>query len=297
MLFKGGINIKILKKEIISLSTLNYNEDTSFTGDGFAFVLDGATGLNGKNLIDKESDARWYVKQWEIFLKDNITNWDIELKDIIKDGINLIKGKFFSNIDSTEKEYLRSIDLPSSTIALVRWDSQVLEYFLLGDCTIILKFDNENINYIKDDALDILDGEVIKFMAREMKKNSISHLEARERAIDLLIRNRSLKNKLNGYWVLGFSTEAAENAKVGKIQLGIENNILLMSDGFSVLFEKYKATAREEIIDIVDGEGVSYCYKRIRDVEINDPECIEYPRLKQSDDSSAVFIKGRCIYQ
>lgn len=67
-----------------------------------------------------------------------------------------------------------------------------------------------------------------------------------------------------------------------------------MSDGFSVLFEKYKVTAREEIIDIVDGEGVSNCYKIIRDIEINDPECIEYPRLKQSADSSAVFIKWMC---
>ena len=41
--------------------TAKFNEDVVGINPFGAWVLDGATGLNGKNLVSTESDARWYV--------------------------------------------------------------------------------------------------------------------------------------------------------------------------------------------------------------------------------------------
>ena len=280
----------IINKECISLPARDINEDIAFINNYAAWILDGATGLSRKNLVDTESDAKWFVEQWDEYLKKNIMKWNMELKDIVSEGIKQINNNFHTNLNDSQKSNLQSIDLPSSTIALIRWDKNYIDYLLLGDCTLMFKNNNNEIKYIKDETLDHLDGIVIEFMTREKKKNSISHIEARELAMDLLVKHRSLKNKPNGYWSLGFSKESAEKAKVGKEKLEKESKILLMSDGFSILFNKYTKVKKEEIFDIIEQEGLKSCYKLIREIEDNDPECIQYPRLKKSDDSSAIFI-------
>ena len=51
----------------------SYNEDMVGICKKGAWVLDGATGLNNKNLISKESDAKWYVSWWNKYLEENIS--------------------------------------------------------------------------------------------------------------------------------------------------------------------------------------------------------------------------------
>ena len=52
--------------------TAKFNEDVVGINPFGAWVLDGATGLNGKNLVSTESDARWYVQWWNRYLYKNI---------------------------------------------------------------------------------------------------------------------------------------------------------------------------------------------------------------------------------
>ncbi|MGL5330647.1 MAG: hypothetical protein ACRDD7_15355 [Peptostreptococcaceae bacterium] len=70
-----------------------YNEDIiGFTPNG-VWVLDGATGLNNKNLVSSESDAKWYVNWWNKYLYQNIHK-DKDLKEIMKDGIKEINKEY-----------------------------------------------------------------------------------------------------------------------------------------------------------------------------------------------------------
>ena len=50
--------------------------------------LDGATGLNNKNLMSNESDAKWYVNWWNKYLTCKYKK-KIHLKKYIKDGIEI----------------------------------------------------------------------------------------------------------------------------------------------------------------------------------------------------------------
>ena len=283
--------MEILKKECISLSVKDYNEDTAYVGENFAWVIDGATGLNGRNFIDEKSDARWFVKKWNDFLIENIMEKDVELEDMVREGIGLIKDEYFSNIGPEYKDDLEPIDFPSSTIAIIRFMDNILEYFVLGDCMIVIGKEDGTNSIIVDESLNRLDGRVIDFMTNEKLNNNLTHAAAREKAMDLLIKHRLMKNKPGGYWSLEFSEEAAKNALKGKEILHGKNKILMMSDGFSVLFNKYLHLDEKEIIEFVEIKGLDRSYSIIREIENNDSECIEYPRLKKSDDSSAVFLE------
>lgn len=77
-------------KLLCSKGSGEYNEDIARICKNGAWVLDGATGLNNKNLISLESDARWYVSWWNEYLYKNI-NKDESLKNIVLEGIESIK--------------------------------------------------------------------------------------------------------------------------------------------------------------------------------------------------------------
>ena len=69
-----------------------YNEDIIGVNPFGAWVLDGATGLNNKNLVSKKSDANWYVNWWNNYLHQNISKKST-LKEIMMDGIEKIKNE------------------------------------------------------------------------------------------------------------------------------------------------------------------------------------------------------------
>ena len=72
----------------------SYNEDMVGICKKGAWVLDGATGLNNKNLISKESDAKWYVSWWNKYLQENISK-NTSLKKIVLDRIGKYKKRIF----------------------------------------------------------------------------------------------------------------------------------------------------------------------------------------------------------
>lgn len=50
----------------------DFNEDIIGLSPYGAWVLDGATGLNNRNLVSIENDVKWYVSWWNEYLYENI---------------------------------------------------------------------------------------------------------------------------------------------------------------------------------------------------------------------------------
>ena len=97
--------------------TAPYNEDAAGITPFGVWVLDGATGLNGKNIVSDESDARWYSQWWNNFLHENIYRSD-SLKEIMLDGIRSIKEEYKELVEGKD---VKKLDLPSSSIAIVKF--------------------------------------------------------------------------------------------------------------------------------------------------------------------------------
>lgn len=279
--------MKIIKCEYLSFPGNNINEDIATVNEKSAWVLDGATGLNNKNLIDSKSDAKWFVNEWDNYLKNNIDDSEKDLKEIAREGIIKIKQKFLSKIGNCKIE---PIDLPSSGIVLIRWDEREIEYFILGDCTLFYKLESDFIKEIKDESLQLLDSQVINKMKKIML-NGKGIKEAREDVKDNLVNNRLQMNTNEGYWILGFDEEAIKHSIYNKIKINNNNiQLLLMSDGFSALFNTYEYIDKYNIFKELEKTNLNQLYNLLRKIEDEDKDGFKYPRFKKSDDASAVYL-------
>ncbi|MEJ8552765.1 hypothetical protein [Tepidibacter sp. Z1-5] len=263
------------------------NEDVANINKYGAWILDGATGLNGKNLIDKDSDAKWYVKQWDEYVNKNFHRTDIDLKRIVKEGINVVKDKYYKRV---KDKCVKSLDLPSSSIVLTRWIEDTLEYFILGDCTLIIE-NNNKLNVIKDYSVTRLDNKVFEAMDEIMRKEGKTLSEAKKEVSNLIVRNRLLKNTNDGYWILGFDAEAVDRGLYGKIPFSSDTKLLMASDGFSAITDRYNYIDMKNLIHEAQNKGLDNLCRKLRQIEEEDSSGDKYPRFKKNDDASAIYIE------
>lgn len=263
-----------------------YNEDIVRVCKYGAWILDGSTGLNKKNLISKESDAKWYVSWWDKYLYENI-NKDKSLKTIVCEGIENIKQEYLSTLAGIR---LEKLDMPSASVAIVKFYKDKVEYFLLGDCTIVINDTNENI-ILKDDGVCKFDNMIFEKMKKLNNNNkSLSVKDKKDILLPYIIENRLKKNSEEGYWILEFDELAVEKSMHDYISINDELKLIISSDGFSCAYDRYNIFSVENIIQIVEENGIEYVNDKVRKLEHEDKNGLIFPRFKESDDSSCVYL-------
>ncbi|GAA0106104.1 hypothetical protein UT300013_27280 [Paraclostridium sordellii] len=262
-----------------------YNEDIIGVNPFGAWVLDGATGLNNKNLVSKKSDANWYVNWWNNYLHQNISKKST-LKEIMMDGIEKIKNEYYKVVD---KNKIEKIDTPSSSISAVKFYDDKLEYFLLGDCALHFKI-KDNIKIIKDRSLCYLDKLVYDQMEALPNLDKLSYEDIKTKVMSTIICNRLKKNTKEGYWILDFDKCAINNALNGFIEIEEDIKLMLISDGFSCISDRYNEIDELDLLNEVEKSGVGIIYEKLREIEKNDYSTIKFPRFKISDDSSCIYL-------
>lgn len=282
--------MRIKDIQAISYSEKEFNEDIVGFTKTSAFIIDGASGLTRTNITDFENDVYWYVTQWKQILEANLDT-DKSLKDIMKDGLRSIKSRFHYLAD---KEEVNPLDYPSAAITLVRIVNGNIEYFILGDCSIILKNNNREVLYLKDDRVTKFDNQVIKNIIEENEKNPNQHRIFKgfsPKSLEMLRDNRLKKNTDTGYWILESDERAVDKGLYGSFFVEGPMQAVLMSDGFSSSIDNYGLINEHNIFDYIKDYGLKKIYKSIRKIEKDDINCIRYPRLKKSDDCSAIFME------
>lgn len=278
-------NIKYLSKQGAKIKP---NEDKINIIDGVAWVLDGATGITGKRITEKETDALWYVEKINNYLIKNI-NSSKSLKDIMKSAIREVKESY---ITYDGYKNLDEVDYPCAAIALVRFNNKELEYYVMGDCTLIYKEKDEKAVEIVDKRIIELEERILNSMVKVSKEKEVSILEARKYCDNEVLDVRKMKNKSNGYWILELNEEAIDNGLYGKIAISKEVSISLTSDGFSQYYDTFSlAEGYSEFIDIVKETNIDDLYNNLYLSQEYDSECNNYPRLKKRDDSSIVYFE------
>ena len=112
------MNIKFNDYKLLcNKGSATFNEDVVGLSPYGAWVIDGATGLNGKNLISNESDAKWYVNWWNRYLHANIHKEE-SLKDIVKIGVENIKNEYSTLLKDNKVE---NLDFPSCAAAILKF--------------------------------------------------------------------------------------------------------------------------------------------------------------------------------
>lgn len=281
--------MKILNHDILSVPARSFNEDLAHVADSSAWILDGASGLNDQKHTDNCSDGQWFVQKWNEYLLETIDDYSRNLKEIVSEGIDNVKNNYFKTLT---RPNLDPVSFPSSAIVIVRIKKMKLEYFILGDCTLVIDSIGSSYKSIVDDRIDVFDNKAIEEINKLQKTEHISFGEARKRTIPLLRKHRSLKNKMDGYWILEFNKDAVEHAIYDEERLHGETNLLLMSDGFAQLSTTYNKTKHVgQLLALAKKMSLNSLYEEILKFAERDDECLSFPRLKKIDDASAILLQ------
>ena len=260
------------------------NEDFVYVCEDFGFVLDGATGLTGEHVTDEKTDARWFSQTLGNFLITNLSKKK-SLRKILKQAITFTNQKF----DQFRGAKL-VVSRPSACIALFRKIGKKIEFFVLGDCTIVTKNRSGDVKILTTQKLRTLDKQNIEIMKEHAKQEKIDLVDTDKYITPFLLKARLSQNTKNGYWILSSDKRAIRHGFYQKVSLSQISQIVGMTDGFSEIFETFNITSPAELCEkISNGEKLKDIYKILFDAQEKDKKCNKFPRFKVRDDAS-IFV-------
>lgn len=264
-------------------------EDAIGWGKDFCFVLDGASVLSKINIVDEQSDAAWFASQIKEKLCSRLEAGapeptDVLLSEIIGELADIYYG-------TAEKKGIEPpADSPSAGIALFRIRKGSIEFFGLGDCTGVVRKADDKVLVMKDTRLSAFDGQVLGRMAEMHRETGISVMEAREKCSDMLIENRSRRNKDNGYWILDLSGAGIDHALTCSWPSDSIKAFFCCSDGFAQLtdvFGIYKDYAG--LLEAAESADLIKLCETLFAEQDKDPQANRFPRFKFRDDTSCLW--------
>jgi hypothetical protein len=236
------------------------NEDLVIAGEDFVVVLDGASHAPGVQ-TGCIHDVSWLVRQLGSKLADQLLNRsNSSLPDVLAAAIARVRDEHAETCD------LDNPDSPSSTVAMLRKQGDVVEYLVLADSPIVLRMFDESVIPILDERTDGLPG-----YTREIVRNS--------------------RNAENGFWVASTNADAAYQAVTGTapINMGELQSVGLFTDGVSRLVTRYDFSWAELMHMLESPDGAWKVIQAVREADTKDDTAPE--RGKRHDDATAVLCR------
>lgn len=270
-------------------SYLGKNEDCVGVSNKYIFVIDGATCLNEVRIFEEySSDAQWFANKTSEYLK-NLDDETLSISQILNNAMIEIKKQF--DYKCIEKG-INIIDYPSAGICVFREIGEYIECFRLGDVLGIIEYNNRSIKLLQEKNLIKLDQIALKKQIEISKSKKITVKEAKIFINDILIKNRNLMNKSNGYFILEPKGEGIKYGETTRINKSDIKSLACMSDGYSCIVDTYKIVKDYiELIKLLNNGKYKELFKEMDKEQKNDKEYNKYPRFKMRDDSSIVFAK------
>jgi hypothetical protein len=180
--------------------------------------------------------------------------------------------------------------LPSATIALARIVERAkkIEVYVLCDSVAVVYGKAGDI-LIRDTRLSELDGEVIRALGEYAKDNACPIDEARKALRHKFTEVR--KKRGRDFFALDFDARNVKQGLYGEYDFDGTNSLLLCTDGFYRLFDTFKHINNiSELRKRICADGLDSLWEVIDEYEKADANCLTYPRTKQFDDTSAIYI-------
>lgn len=265
------------------------SEDFYTLGKTYAWVLDGASGLTKTKLTTAPTDAKWLVDIIDKNLKEKIEQENDSLINIVQSVMDTVSETFFNTITETSYE---KHELPSSTLCLVRINKGQLEYYSIGDSVILIQLKNGEVMKVYNTPLSDMEETVMQRLQVLSKEKQLPLAKCRPFVQDMLVGYRKLKNTEEGYWVFSIENNQASKGLYGEIPVVEVQSVCLLSDGFAQYFEVFDLAKDEtEFMHHLEVNSLEVLFKKLKKTQDEDADCIHYPRLKKSDDTTGIYIK------
>ena len=263
------------------------NEDYVAVGSTYAVLLDGASGITGKRVLSHHSgsDAQWFSHFVGCGICENL-----DASRGIVDSICLAvddSRDYIGEHGVTDNEEL----FPSSTLVVVSVSGDSVDIVSLGDSPAFIGFKDGSLVTMSDALIAELDQAAVDAMVDCSRGRAMTGVQKRAVVNDLLLANRQLKNKPDGYWILDPSGVALEHFNVRRFSVKDIDYVCAMSDGLERAFDLFGLADPVAFLAKATRESFDELLVRLRAEENLDPDFDRYPRLKLHDDASYFMLR------
>lgn len=264
-----------------------FNEDAVVLNERFGLygVLDGSTSLVPFETADGKTGG---------FLASRMVKNEIES---LEESSSLLSVLNLANqqLGAEMKKYGIAMNqkeqLWCTAASLVQVTEHHVSYAQTGDTMILAVYEDE-IRRLSRPQIEHVDRIALEKWNNLIHSGVHSQKELLTKIKEQLKVNRYLANTPDGYGVLNGETSAVEFVEYGQINRQGLLHLLLFSDG---LFLPKKVVPEgvhywEFIAKNILQKGLKGYIDDLVALEEEDPECLQYPRFKKSDDKTVVMI-------
>lgn len=266
--------------EAISLAgdRAKQNDDAYGFAHGRAWVLDGATDMMEQKLTRTVSDAAWIAQAANASLHAARSG---SLRDLVR-AASADAAATFAALGAEIAERWMS---PISSLLMLEETPEGLSGIDLGDSRVFaLGADGSVVTRGGHDGVD----DEVKLASRQTDADK--PLLQRTATIDILRRARATLNREGSHWTFGLDPACADHVRAWEIRLPRPAHVLLMTDGFSALTDRYDAYDAGTLVQAALDKGLQELGREVRAIEDADAGG-KFPRFKKSDDATALLLR------
>jgi len=254
-----------------------------------AWVLDGVTGINDRALLPGPSDAAWFVAQVQGALSALLSVApDIAATDLVGALVReLDRRQSASWLDPRGAD---GRETPAASFALARLLGEDIEIARLGDCLVLVETANGAVRVLDDPVLQDIETHIAHAILDLRAANIMDPQIVRDRMMPMLRALRQRRNRSDGYGVLAAEQSCLSMMQVERLPAQTCRRLLLVTDGYYRVVDHYHAMSDTQLMQETERLGADAVLKRLRAIEHADARGDLYPRLKSSDDATAVLL-------
>ena len=270
--------------EAISLAgdRAKQNDDAcGFAGDR-AWVIDGATDLHHAPLTGAASDASWIAHFANAYLH-GAEGGDLSMT---LRGASAAAAETFRHF--TQGRAMERWQSPIASVVMIEARDGLVSGADLGDCR-VFALDADGGAHVVGGPGDAGDNES-KLAAQQTDAHK--PLLQRTQTIETLRRIRASINKPGGaHWTFGLDPACPDHARTWALELKRPAHLLLMTDGFAALTDRYDAYGPGDLVQAALTRGLQELGRELRQIEVADAGAALHPRFKASDDATALLMR------
>lgn len=260
-----------IKEKVIDFPMDEYGEDRLFKSPSFVGVIDGATPIRANSNDKYYTQAEW--------IADILSNYLSSGKyQTIKEGcLEFIKSTMNSEFVQGKKK----ADLPSAVLAGVEVEGKNLLVKIIGDCLVSIKLTNGNIITLSDHRIKAFTSKNKAFVKASMEEG----MTRKEASAIQRTKNKKFMNVKDGFWTIAHTGDISSEFDEYSFPLHVVDSVLIYTDGFERLFNKYNILDIKPILD--EKISLNKAISLLREYESQHTE--KYS--KNQDDASAILLK------
>lgn len=256
------------------------NDDACGFASGRAWVIDGATDFQADKLTGTASDASWLAHFANARL--HAAGGGV-LRDVVRD-VSEQAAEAFARVAKPAAERWM---LPIASLLLLEETPDGIVGVDLGDCR-LFALDAAGAAYALGGPGDAGDNEA-QLAAQQTDKDK--PLLDRTETMKRLRANRAALNKPGAPWSFCLDPACADEARQWALPLRRPAHLLLCTDGFSSLADRYRVYGAGELVQAALDKGLQELARDIRAIENADAVSSAHPRFKKSDDATALLLR------